>query len=75
MSAPDSFLPPAFDPAFDWESENFPDGYEDADGSVPGADECPCDGPFCAACGCCLHRACPGGCVWATPTLCSRCVR
>lgn len=28
----------------------------------------------CAACGCSESCACPGGCVWATPTLCSRCV-
>jgi hypothetical protein len=28
----------------------------------------------CASCGCTDERACPGGCVWATPTLCSRCV-
>lgn len=28
----------------------------------------------CAHCGCSESRACPGGCVWATPTLCSRCV-
>jgi len=28
----------------------------------------------CAACGCSETRACSGGCVWATKTLCSRCV-
>ncbi len=28
----------------------------------------------CAGCGCSESRACPGGCVWATATLCSRCV-
>ena len=28
----------------------------------------------CAVCGCTELTACPGGCVWATPTLCSRCV-
>jgi len=28
----------------------------------------------CAACGCSDTRACEGGCVWATETLCSRCV-
>lgn len=28
----------------------------------------------CASCGCSETRACPGGCVWAGPTLCSRCV-
>jgi hypothetical protein len=27
----------------------------------------------CAGCGCSESRACPGGCVWATRTLCSRC--
>lgn len=32
------------------------------------------DGPRCAGCGCSMARACPGGCVWATPTRCSRCV-
>lgn len=42
---------------------------------------CPCDGPHCAICGCCDHRGCVDGdgvdgdgvCIWATPTLCSRC--
>ena len=28
----------------------------------------------CFGCGCSDSRRCPGGCVWATPTLCSRCV-
>ena len=28
----------------------------------------------CARCGCSESRACPDGCVWATATLCSRCV-
>jgi hypothetical protein len=28
----------------------------------------------CAGCGCSETRACEGGCVWATETLCSRCV-
>ena len=28
----------------------------------------------CSGCGCSDSRACPGGCVWATETLCSRCV-
>ena len=27
----------------------------------------------CVGCGCSESRACPGGCVWATPNLCSRC--
>ena len=30
--------------------------------------------PRCRACGCTESHACPGGCVWATPDLCSRCV-
>ncbi len=30
--------------------------------------------PRCLGCGCSESHACPGGCVWATPTLCSRCV-
>ena len=38
------------------------------------ADVCPCDGPHCEKCGCCVHRACEGGCFWVTPTLCSACV-
>lgn len=29
----------------------------------------------CASCGCSETRACSGGCIWATTTLCSRCVR
>lgn len=28
----------------------------------------------CVACGCSESRACPGGCVWATASLCSRCL-
>ncbi len=32
------------------------------------------EGPRCQACGCTQLNACPSGCVWATPTLCSRCV-
>jgi hypothetical protein len=28
----------------------------------------------CARCGCSETRACSGGCVWATPRICSRCV-
>jgi len=27
----------------------------------------------CRVCGCTNERACPGGCVWAEPNLCSRC--
>jgi hypothetical protein len=27
----------------------------------------------CAGCGCSQSKACSGGCVWATPTVCSRC--
>jgi hypothetical protein len=27
----------------------------------------------CRVCGCTDDRACPGGCVWAEPNLCSRC--
>jgi hypothetical protein len=30
--------------------------------------------PRCARCGCSDSRSCPGGCVWAAPNLCSRCV-
>jgi hypothetical protein len=28
----------------------------------------------CCGCGCSDSRSCPGGCVWATRHLCSRCV-
>lgn len=28
----------------------------------------------CASCGCSETCPCPGGCVWATANLCSRCV-
>ena len=30
--------------------------------------------PQCLTCGCTDAQACPGGCIWATPNLCSRCV-
>jgi len=33
------------------------------------------ESPQCLSCGCTDDNACEGGCVWATPTLCSRCVR
>ena len=29
----------------------------------------------CRCCGCSASDPCPGGCVWATPELCSRCAR
>jgi hypothetical protein len=29
----------------------------------------------CRICGCTGEQACPGGCVWAEPNLCSRCAR
>lgn len=29
----------------------------------------------CAVCGCTDEEACPGGCIWAAPGLCSRCAR
>jgi hypothetical protein len=29
--------------------------------------------PACRACGCTNERACPGGCWWLEPDLCSRC--
>lgn len=29
----------------------------------------------CLVCGCSDTRSCSGGCLWATPTICSRCVR
>jgi hypothetical protein len=28
----------------------------------------------CAGCGCSQSNPCAGGCIWATETLCSRCV-
>lgn len=28
----------------------------------------------CRVCGCSDNRGCPGGCLWAAPNLCSRCV-
>lgn len=46
------------------------DPFDDEDEEQSG---CPCGGPFCAACGCCEHHACPGGCIWASPSLCSKC--
>lgn len=33
-----------------------------------------CQEEACAACGCSETRACPSGCVWATKTLCSKCI-
>lgn len=30
---------------------------------------------FCRVCGCTDDRACPGGCCWVEPDLCSACVR
>lgn len=31
--------------------------------------------PRCRVCGCTDAEACPGGCIWAEPDLCSRCAR
>lgn len=28
----------------------------------------------CRVCGCTLYRACPGGCYWVEPGLCSNCI-
>lgn len=28
----------------------------------------------CRVCGCSDRNGCPGGCIWAEPNLCSRCV-
>lgn len=33
----------------------------------------PIGGASCRVCGCTDDKACPGGCVWAEPDLCSRC--
>ena len=32
------------------------------------------DVPHCRVCGCSEFHPCPGGCLWAAPDLCSRCV-
>ena len=32
------------------------------------------DPPVCLSCGCSELEPCPGGCIWATENLCSRCV-
>jgi hypothetical protein len=34
----------------------------------------PLEEPACVRCGCTYTSPCPGGCVWATEDLCSRCV-
>jgi hypothetical protein len=31
------------------------------------------DDGVCRMCGCTARRGCEGGCIWATPDLCSRC--
>ena len=61
--------------------EPFDEDYEPVEGEEIALREedyepelCGCDGPHCLRCGCCEHQACEGGCVWATPALCSRCV-
>jgi len=40
----------------------------------PGA-ETPVEPRFCRTCGCTDSRACPGGCWWVEPDLCSACAR
>lgn len=51
----------------EWD-EDASDDYLEALG-MPGYEE-----PRCRACGCSERQACPGGCIWATPDLCSKCV-
>lgn len=31
--------------------------------------------PVCRVCGCTQHNACPGGCYWVAPNLCSVCLK
>lgn len=45
------------------------DVYDESALEGPPAD----DGRKCRVCGCSEARACPGGCVWVGPDLCSRC--
>ena len=66
---------PWFDPMETFRPDDFGIEIPD-DGGYDFSEPCPCNGtrPHCLNCGCCEFRPCPGGCVWATPTLCSRCV-
>ena len=70
MATPIYEVPDDFTDGFGNDFSEPPPGF----GIEPTEDFCTCDGPYCLGCGCCAHRACPGGCVWATPTLCSRCL-
>jgi len=56
-------MSPAFDP--DWHEKMMAEAQ-----SLP----CDCPGPHCQRCGCCDENPCEGGCICATPNLCSRCV-
>ncbi|HEX8249016.1 MAG TPA: hypothetical protein VF599_12635 [Pyrinomonadaceae bacterium] len=39
-----------------------------ADGTCPGCNEL-----ICVVCGCTTSHACPGGCYWTQPGVCSQC--
>lgn len=39
-----------------------------------GDEDLDADAPTCRECGCSQLDPCPGGCIWAEPDLCSRCV-
>lgn len=66
-----------FDDDFgDLDLEDDEDLEEDADDDDDdGLDEAPdaYDGPRCVKCGCSEDNPCEGGCIWASPFLCSRC--
>lgn len=48
---------------------------EDIDRHLAGDEPYPDDDdvPRCRVCGCTDEEACPGGCIWAAPDLCSKC--
>jgi hypothetical protein len=62
-------------PYFEIDDYGEPVPYDDDDEEfpMPAGPACGCDGPHCMSCGCCDHEPCEGGCIWATPNLCSRC--
>ena len=60
------------EPSFEYDDDDDESGPILEDGGPIFEDD---DEVSCRGCGCTESEACEGGCIWATPSLCSACVR